>query len=122
MSIPWLILAILLVTGDAFSLYSMEKLGLGTMGYVVAIPSLLFSIALLYGSIVEGYTLAYIIIAWGVLSAIRGLYALWGRSWIYGGLSVAFGLLFVYWGWQRYGAAQLMYPSMTGSGRRRRRY
>ncbi len=111
-----------MVAGDAYSMYAMSKMGLGAFGYIASGSSLLLALGLLYGAIVEGYTLAYIIIAWGVLNVLRGLYyGVYGRSWMFGGVSLAFGALFVYWGYQRLQTAQMMVPSYSSVGGRRMR-
>lgn len=121
MSVFWLILALFTLAGDATSIYMMakSKIPAGAVEYAAAAGSLLLGIGVLYGAIVEGFTLAYIIIAWGVLNAIRGIYSLSTKSWIMGGISLAFGLLFIYWGWQRYSMASAALLMPTFGGRRR---
>jgi hypothetical protein len=93
----------------------------------------------LYASVVEGMSLAYALIACGIVHVISGIYYLVmpptllnpsdGKpmsstthsifGYVGGGVGILIGLVLAYWGYQRYTAATLM-PVMLG-GRRRRR-
>lgn len=123
MAIAWLILALLQLGLEGTGIYALTKVKAGASAYAMSAVGILFSLVLLYGAIVEGATLAYIILAIAVFYAIRGIYGLVTREWISGAISLAAGLLFAYWGYQRLTMAQ-MYAPMTptmGSGRYRRR-
>jgi hypothetical protein len=124
MATAWLILALLQLAMEGFGIYGLTKVHAGAMEYVFAGVALLGSLVLLYAAVVEGTTLAYVILAIAFLYVIRGIYGLATKSWISGGIGLAVGLLFAYWGYQRLMAASMfapIAPTMGGGKYKRRR-
>jgi hypothetical protein len=123
MATLWLIYGIVSLAMEAFGAYSLSKTGGGAVEYTYVAIGMATSLALVYGAIVEGMTLAYIIIALGLYYTIRSIYYTVTGSGLGRGagvIGIAVGLLILYWGWQRYSAASMMIPMMGGRRLRRR--
>jgi hypothetical protein len=123
MATAWLILALIQLAMEGFGIYALTKVNAGAAEYSLAGVSILASLVLLYAAVVEGTTLAYVILAIALFYVIRGIYSLVTKSWVTGGITLAFGLLFAYWGYQRLTMASAYAPiaPTMGGGRYRRR-